>query len=299
MRVAITGATGFIGSALVRELEGAGHTVHRLVRGTRGERATDIQWDPSAGRLDSAPLEGVDGVVHLAGEPIGQRWTDDVKRRIRDSRVRGTTLIAETVARLGRRPSVLVSASAMGIYGRDRGDEELDESSALGRDFLAETAIAWEDAAEPAERAGIRVVKTRTGLVLSPSGGALERMLLPFKLGAGGRIGSGRQWVSWIALDDVVGAIAFALQAERLTGPVNLCAPAPVRNAELTATLARTLHRPSVIPLPALAVRVMFGEMGEATLLASQRMRPKKLLAAGYRFRHPTLEDALQFEIAR
>jgi uncharacterized protein (TIGR01777 family) len=287
-----------IGSALVDELVAAGHTVHRLVRSDRRRRDGDIVWDPAAGKLDPRALEGIGAVVHLAGEPIAQRWTAAAKRRIRESRVRGTELLATTIAGLERPPRVLVSGSAMGIYG-DRGDEELDEASTAGRGFLAETALAWERAAEPAVRAGVRVMKIRTGLVLSPRGGALAKMLLPFRLGAGGRIGSGRQWVSWIGLDDTVGAIAFALQAEGLSGPVNLSAPAAVTNAELTETLARVLHRPAIVPVPAIALRLAFGEMGEATLLASQRMRPRRLLNGGYRFRHPTLEGALRHELGR
>jgi uncharacterized protein len=296
--IALTGATGFIGSALVDELRAAGHTVRRLVRDERQCRAGDVLWDPAAGRLDPHAVDGVDAVIHLAGEPIAQRWTTETKRRIRESRVRGTELLATTVASLARPPRVLVSGSAMGIYG-DRGDEELDETSAVGRGFLAEVATEWEAAAEPAARAGVRVVKVRTGLVLSPSGGALAKLLLPFRMGAGGRVGSGRQWVSWIGLGDAVGAIMHALRAEALEGPVNLAAPAPVTNAELTETLARVLHRPAIVPVPAFALRLAFGEMGEATLLASQRMRPRRLLESGYRFQYPTLEPALRHELGR
>lgn len=296
--IAITGATGFIGSALVPELKAAGHPIRRMVRSERRRGPEDIVWDPAAGRLDPRALDGVDAVIHLAGEPIAQRWTTAVKRRIRDSRVRGTELLATTIASLARPPRVLVSGSAMGIYG-DRGDEELDETSTLGRDFLAEVATEWEAATEPAARAGVRVVKVRTGLVLSPRGGALAKLLLPFRLGAGGRIGSGRQWVSWIGLDDAVGAIRHALERDALTGPVNVAAPAPVTNAELTETLARVVRRPALVPMPAFAMRLAFGEMAEATLLASQRMRPRRLLESGYRFRYPTLEPALRHELGR
>ena len=296
--VAITGATGFIGSALVDELKAAGRTVRRLVRSERHRGPGDVLWDPAAGRLDAEALHGVDAVVNLAGEPIAQRWTADTKRRIRESRVRATALLAATIASVGRPPQVLVSGSAMGVYG-DRGDEELDETSGVGGDFLAKVASEWESAAEPAARAGVRVVKVRTGLVLSPHGGALAKLLLPFRMGVGGRVGSGRQWVSWIALADTVGAIIHALETQSLSGPANLVAPAPVTNAELTATLARVLRRPSLIPVPALAVRLAFGEMGEATLLASQRLRPRRLLESGYRFLYPNLEAALRHELGR
>jgi uncharacterized protein (TIGR01777 family) len=296
--IAITGATGLIGSALVDDLTAAGHSVRRLVRRAGQRRPGDVLWDPAAGRLDPHALERVDAVVHLAGEPIAQRWTAAAKRRIRESRVRGTELLAGTIASLAQPPRVLVSGSAMGIYG-DRGDEELDETSAPGRDFLAEVATAWEAAAEPAAGAGVRVVRLRTALVLSPRGGALAKLLPPFRMGVGGRLGSGRQWVSWIGLDDAVGAIRHAIGTELLAGPVNLAAPAPVTNAEFTETLARVLRRPAIVPMPAFALRLMFGEMGEATLLSSQRMRPRRLLDSGYRFLYPALEPALRHELGR
>jgi uncharacterized protein (TIGR01777 family) len=294
--IAITGSTGLIGSALVDELTASGHIVRRMVRREGQRRPGDILWDPAAGRLDPRVLDGVDAVVHLAGEPIAQRWTAAAKRRIRESRVRGTELLATTIASLSRPPRVLVSGSAMGIYG-NRGDEELDETSPPGHDFLGEVATAWEGATEPAAGAGVRVVKLRTGLVLSPRGGALAKLLFPFRLGLGGRVGSGRQWVSWIGLADAVGGIAHAVGTESLAGPVNLAAPSPVSNAELTKTLARVLRRPAIIPVPAFALRLVFGEMGEATLLASQRMRPRRLLESGYRFRYRTLEGALRHEL--
>jgi uncharacterized protein (TIGR01777 family) len=296
--VVITGATGFIGSALVAELKAGGITIRRLVRSERRRAAEDVVWDPAAGRLDPRALDGVDAVIHLAGEPIAQRWTTAAKRRIRESRVRGTELLATTIASLARPPRVLVSGSAMGIYG-DRGDEELDEASAAGLGFLAKVATEWEAAAEPAARAGVRVVRVRTGLVLGPRGGALAKLLLPFRMGVGGRIGSGRQWVSWIGLHDTVGAIMHALATDAIAGPVNVAAPAPVTNAELTETLARVLRRPAIVPIPAFALRLAFGEMAEATLLASQRMRPRRLLECGYRFRHATLEPALRYELGR
>ena len=294
--IAVSGATGFIGSALVDALTAAGHPVRRLIRERDGARPADVLWDPAAGTLDPQALDGVDAVIHLAGEPIAQRWTADAKQRIRESRVRGTQLIARTMASLERPPRVLVSGSAMGIYG-DRGDEELDESSPPGSGFLADVATEWEAATEPAARAGLRVVTLRTGLVLGPAGGALGKMLLPFRLGVGGRIGSGRQWVSWVALHDAVRAIMHAASTEAVSGPINVCAPIPVRNAEFTTILGRVLGRPTIVPVPALAMRLLFGEMGEATLLASQRMRPARLVETGYRFRFPTLEAALRHEL--
>lgn len=296
--LAISGATGLIGSALVDALTGAGWVVRRLVRGSRTQRAGDISWDPDEKRLDPRELEGVEAVVHLAGEPIGQRWTEAVKRRIRESRVESTRLLATAIASLTRPPRVLASGSAMGIYG-DRGEEILDESSTPGHDFLAEVASAWEGEAERAAVAGVRVVTLRTGLVLTPRGGALARLLLPFRFGAGGRVGSGRQWVSWIALIDTVRGIQHTIDTETLAGPVNLCAPNPVTNAELASTLARVLRRPAFFPVPASALRLMFGEMGEATLLASQRMQPRRLLESGFRFAYPSLEAALRHELGR
>jgi len=296
--ILVSGSTGFIGSALVNALAAGGYTVRRLVRHEAQRRAGDVVWDPAGGRLDGKAIDGLDAVVHLAGEPIAQRWTGAAKRRIRESRVRGTDLLATTLASLTRPPRVMVSGSAMGIYG-DRGDEMLDETSEPGTGFLADVAREWEAATFPAARAGIRVVHIRTGLVLSPRGGALAKLLLPLRLGVGGRVGSGRQWVSWIALDDTIGAIRHALSAEPLFGAVNLAAPNPVTNAELTATLGKVLRRPAVFPVPAGALRLAFGEMGEATLLASQRMRPRRLAETGYVFRHPLLEGALRRELAR
>ena len=286
MQVLVSGSSGLVGSALVAALEGAGYSVVRLVR--RTPTANEIRLDPA-----KDPPEGFDAVVHLAGESIAGRWTAAKKAAIRDSRVQGTGTLAAALARTRRSPKVMVCASAIGIYG-DRGDEVLREESAPGSDFLAEVSQQWEAATEPAARAGIRVVSLRFGVVLSPRGGALARMLPPFRMGAGGRIGSGSQWMSWITLDDVVGLIQHALATESLRGPVNTVSPNPVTNAQFTRTLGQVLHRPAVFPLPAFMVRLMFGEMGKALLLGSQRVDCGKLMASGFRFRHPELKPALE-----
>lgn len=293
LRVAVTGSSGLIGTALVEALAREGHEVRRVVRRMPGSGSRDVFWKPSEGRIDAGGLEGLDAVVHLAGDNVGERWTPEKKRRIRDSRVLGTRLLAETLASLQRPPRVLVSAAAVGYYG-DRGDERLDEQSPPGDDFLARVGVEWEEAAEPAQRAGIRVVRLRLGVVLSRNGGALARLLLPFRLGLGGRIGSGGQWMSWISLADAVDAIRFAITTTGVEGPVNAVAPEPVTNEEFTRALGEVLGRPTVIPVPAPALRLVFGEMADATLLASQRAIPDRLLAAGFVFRHPRVEDALR-----
>ena len=296
MNVLISGATGLIGSALVPELETKGRTVTRLSRSRSG--ANTIRWDPSAGTIDG-DLEGTDAVVHLAGESIAQgRWNPDKKRRILDSRVQGTRLLAEKISALATPPKVMVSMSAVGYYG-DRGDEVLTEESAPGADFLTRVCREWEAAAEPARRAGIRVVHPRLGIVLSPQGGALGTTLPIFKLGGGGKIGSGRQWWSWVALDDVVGSVLHALTDEGVEGPVNVGSPNPMTNAEYTKVLGKVLGRPTVLPLPAPAARIMLGEVADALLLASQRMRPAKLEVTGYTFRYPQLEGALGHLLGR
>jgi hypothetical protein len=296
MNVLISGATGLIGSALIPELEAKGHTVTRLSRSQSGTNT--IRWDPSAGTIDG-DLEVTDAVVHLAGESIAQgRWNPDKKRRILDSRVQGTSLIAERISALATPPGVMVSISAVGYYG-DRGDEVLTEESAPGADFLARVCWEWEAAAEPARRAGIRVVHPRLGIVLSPQGGALGTTLPIFKLGGGGKIGSGNQWWSWVALDDVVGSIVHALTDETVEGPVNVGSPNPMTNAEYTKVLGKVLGRPTVLPLPASAARIMLGEVADALLLASQRMRPARLQATGYAFRYPQLEGALRHLLGR
>ena len=296
MQFAISGASGLVGSALAASLTSDGHAVRRLVRG--GTRGADVAWDPQTGSVDSAQLEGLDGVVHLAGEGIATgRWSDEKKRRIRESRVKGTDLIARTLAGLARRPPVLVCASAVGFYG-PRGDEELDDAAAPGTSFLSEVCRAWESAADPARAAGIRVAHTRFGVVLSKKGGALAKMLTPFRLGAGGRLGSGRQWMSWISIDDTVGAIRHALANASVSGPVNAVAPKPVTNAEFTKALGRALSRPTIFPMPAFAARLAFGEMADELLLSGQRVVPKRLLATGYAFRHTELDAALRHVLA-
>jgi len=289
MRIGVTGASGFLGQRLVPALREAGHGVVCIGRGPDG----DVRWNPSAGTIDVEGCTGLDAFVHLAGANVGERWTSAHRREIRDSRVLGTALIARTAAALTPRPRMLVCASAVGIYG-DAGDEMLDEASPSGNDFLADVGRAWEAAAEPARQAGIRTVHLRFGVVLSRRGGALARMLPVFLLGGGGRLASGRQWMSWISIEDAVGAVLFALAHETLAGAVNAVAPQPATNAEFTATLARVVHRPALFPVPAFALNLMFGEMAQGTLLASQRVIPGQLLAAGYAFRHATLEPALR-----
>lgn len=299
LRVAVTGATGLLGSALIPFLTTGGHEVIPIVRGQ--PRSGQIGWDPAAGRLDPEELEGMDAVVHLAGENVGTRWTSDKKRRIAESRTQGTRLLAETLAKLRRPPRVLVSASAIGVYG-DRGNEVLSESSPIPEgdsDFFVDLGRQWEGATDPARAAGIRVVLTRFGIVLTPAGGALKRMLLPFRMGAGGKIGSGRQWVSWVAMDDLIGGVHHAIMNDSLSGPVNVTAPAPVSSREFAATLGRTLGRPSLVPAPAFALKLMFGEMADTALLSSQRVMPVKLSDSGYQFRYPELGAALRHVLGR
>jgi len=298
MRVAVSGSTGLVGSALVSALAAAGHDAIRLARSpTRSTQHTAV-WDPAAGTIDAAALDGVEAVVHLAGESIATgRWTTQKKARILESRIKGTQLLSQTLARMTRPPHVLVSASAIGYYG-DRGEETLNEDSPQGRGFLPEVCQAWESATEPAFRAGIRVVQTRLGIVLSPSGGALAMMLPPFRLGLGGPLGNGRQYMSWVAIDDVVGAIHYALTTEHLRGPVNVVAPNPVTNQEFTKILARVLRRPAVFPVPPVMLRLMLGQLADEALLASARVLPSKLRLTGYPFRYPDLEGALRHLLA-
>lgn len=294
MKILVTGSSGLIGSALVSFLTREGHQVTRLVRSKPASGAAEIYWDPSAGRLDPASLVGFDAVVHLAGESVAAgRWTAERKARIRDSRVQGTLLLSKALAGLAKRPAVLACASAVGYYG-NRGEEILKESSSSGSGFLAEVCRDWEDASEAAARSGIRVAKLRIGLVLSSKGGALAKMVPAFRLGAGGRMGNGKQYMSWIAIDDLVGIIVHTLRTGGLAGPANAVAPNPVTNAEFTQALGKVLRRPTLFPMPAFAVRLAFGEMADELLLASARVEPAKLLATGYRFRFAQLEPALQ-----
>lgn len=299
MHVLVSGAGGLIGRNLVPALQGAGHQVSRLVRGQPGASRGDIPWSPERGTLDAAALEGVDGVVHLAGEPILGRWTAAKRTRIRDSRVSGTALIARTLAGLARKPSVLLCITGSGYYG-DRGDERLTEESTPGTGFLADVCREWEAAALPARAAGVRVVYLRTGLALARDGGLLGTLLLPFRLGLGGPIGRGARYWSWIAIDDLVEVFRFALESPNLSGAVNTVAPHPVTNAEFARSLGRVLSRPTMIPVPPAALRLVFGrEAANEAMLASARLVPARLIAAGFRFRYPDLEAALRHILNR
>ena len=298
MRVLISGSSGLIGSALSRSLVDGRHTVVRLVRGPASGDATTVSWDPERQTIDRSGLEGCDAVVHLAGEPLLGRWTADKKRRIADSRVRGTKLIAEALASLTRRPGVLVCASAAGYYG-NRGDEMLTEESTPGRGFLAEVVRAWESAADPARQVGIRVVHVRTGLVLARGGGLLKILLLPFQLCLGGPIGSGRSYWSWIALEDLIAAYRFAIARESISGAINAAAPNPVTNREFARTLGAVLGRPAVLPVPPVALRFVFGREAADDMLSGFRLQPTRLQAAGFRFQFPDLEPALRHELGR
>ncbi|MBL8725001.1 MAG: TIGR01777 family oxidoreductase [Planctomycetes bacterium] len=296
-RIAISGASGFVGRALIAHLERSGHEVLRLVRGSASE-PHGVRWQPDTGELDGRALGAVDAVVHLAGENVaGGRWTPARRAAIAASRGPTTERLARSLARLPVPPRTLISASATGIYG-DCGDARLDERTPPGQGFLAEVAQAWEAATQPAASAGIRVVHLRIGMVLDQSGGALARMLLPFRLGLGGRLGSGQQWVSWIHRQDLVAAIAFLLGQESLRGPVLAVAPEPVTNREFTRALGRALRRPAVLPVPAFALRLLFGAMADELLLSSQRATPRALLTAGFQFAHPNLAEAFAAALA-
>ena len=296
MRIAITGASGLVGSALVPFLEESGHQVARLVRGTP-HGPDEHRWSPDLGIPDAAAMGSVDAVIHLAGESVaGGRWTPAMKARIRDSRIGPTRALAQSLAGAPVPPSVLISASAIGIYG-NRGDEALTEASPRGHGFLADVCEAWEAAADPARGAGIRVVHPRFGIILDAHGGALGRMTVPFRLGLGGRLGPGTQHWSWVGIADVVNALLFAVTHDTMRGPINVTAPHPVTNAEFTRVLARTLHRPAVMPVPALVLRAVIGEMADAELLSSKRVLPAALQGAGFAFRHSRLEDALRHSL--
>ena len=298
MKVAVPGSHGFIGSALIPTLKAKGHQIIRLVR-SEPERASDtIYWNPASDSIDMASIEGVEAVIHLAGESIFGRWTSAKKKEILDSRVEGTRRLAQTLTQLKRPPAVLVCASAIGIYG-DRGADWLEEDSLSGSGFLADVCRQWETAAQPAVQHGIRVVSIRTGIVLSPKGGALAQMLPPFRMGVGGRVGSGNQYMSWIALDDLIEAYHHALSTTEISGAVNAVAPHPVTNLEFTGTLGKVLSRPAIIPLPAFAVRAVFGEMGVELLLSSARVRPARLLNSSFNYRCSDLETALRQLLGR
>ena len=299
MNVLVSGSTGLVGSAVVKALTAEGHRITRLVRQEAPPGAATIAWDPAAKRLPTPALEGLDAVVHLAGENIAKgRWNAAKKAAIRDSRVQGTRVLCEALAQLVEPPKVLVSASAIGYYG-SRGDRIMREESRPGSDFLAHVCQDWEAATKPAVERGIRVVNLRIGVVMAREGGALHKMLTPFKLGGGGVMGSGDQYVSWVALDDLTGIVLHALTNESLAGPVNAVAPHPVTNDELTKTLGRVLKRPTKAWMPTPVVKVLFGEMGDALLLSSTRVEPARLQASGYTFRYPELEGALRHILGR
>ena len=303
MKILLTGSTGLVGTALIRDLLSKGDQVDVLVRGSANENSSKketsskgkrIPWDPAAGVISVEALEGYDAIVHLGGESIAEgRWTDEKMARIRDSRIDGTRLLASAMAKLTQKPKVFICASAIGFYG-DRGEEVLTESSGLGSGFLADVCNAWEAACAPARDAGVRVVNMRIGVVLSKSGGALAKMLLPFKMGVGGKIGNGKQWMSWIELHDLVRAIQHSINTESISGPVNAVSPEPVTNREYTKALGRQLSRPTILPLPAFGARVALGKMADALLLASIRVQPEVLLKSEFRFENPTINCALQ-----
>ena len=296
MRILITGASGMVGTALSAQLSAQGHSISRLVRGKANASRGEAYWNPEGGSVDKTGLSALNPevVVNLAGENIASgRWNEKRKRKIRDSRVNGTRALADCLAHLETKPKALICASASGFYGT-RGDELLTEESSAGEGFLAEVCQEWEQACEPAAKAGIRTANLRLGMVMSPEGGGLKKLLLPFKLGLGGVIGSGRQYMPWITLDDVVGAFAFAIQNESLRGAINTVAPQPVTNKEFTKTLGKVLLRPTCLPLPASTARMLIGEMADELLLASTRMVPAKLQQAGFKFQYPELKDALK-----
>jgi uncharacterized protein (TIGR01777 family) len=298
MKFAVAGASGFVGSALVRRLEAERHEVLRLVR-RPVERPGEVAWHPLSGEVEQRELlEGMEGLVNFAGSNLAAgRWTPERKEEILRSRVEGTRTLVAVLAHLNHKPRVFLSASAVGYYGA-RGEEELTEASAMGKGFLAEVCRAWEDEARIAESVGVRAVLLRLGLVLDRSGGVLAKLLPLFRTGFGGRLGDGRQWMSWITLDDLLEVLLLSLRDGRLTGPVNAVAPAPVRNAEFTAALAHALGRRAMVPMPSFLLRLIYQEMADETLLASTRVRPQRLVDAGFRFNHPTLNEALRAVLA-
>jgi uncharacterized protein (TIGR01777 family) len=292
MKILIGGSSGLVGTALIKSLEAQGHEIFRLVRHAPNSK-TEVEWSPDRYSIALARIEGFDAVINLAGESIAEgRWSDDKKRRIRESRVKGTKLLGDALANLTVPPKTFICASAIGYYG-NRGDEILTENSSPGSEFLADVCVEWEKATSLAAEKGIRVVNARFGVILDKNGGALAAMLPPFRMGVGGKIGSGKQWLSWIALADVIGALNFALEHNSLNGPVNFVAPAPVTNAQFTKTLGRVLSRPTLFPIPAFGVKLIFGEKGEALLLGGQRVAPKQLSSNGFQFEYSQLEAAL------
>lgn len=292
MKILISGSHGLVGTALIQTLAPEGHDIFRLVRHAPNSE-TEIEWSPDRYSIALARLEGFEAVVHLAGESIAEgRWTDEKKKRIRESRVRGTQLLGDALANLANPPKTFISASAIGYYG-DRGNEILREDSAPGDDFLSGVCVEWENATALASEKGIRVVNCRFGIILDADGGALKKMLPPFRMGVGGKIGSGKQWMSWIALDDVVGGIEFTLANDSIRGPVNFVAHSHVTNAQFTKTLGKVLSRPTLFPIPVFGVRLLFGEMADALLLSSQRVQPVRLSEAGYEFAYADLGAAL------
>jgi len=298
LTVAVTGATGLVGSALVPFLTTGGHSVRRLVRGRADKARGDVAWNPDKGEIDTAALEGVDAVVHLAGANVGQRWTPEAKELILRSRTEGTRLLSEALARLQKRPKVLVCAAAIGFYG-DRGEEQVTEESPPGGGFLADVCKQWEASTAAAEQAGIRVVNLRIGVVLDPRGGALAKLLPPTLMGGGGPVGGGQQWLSWVSLEDVLGLIHLSLFHPELRGPMNAVAPHAVRQEELARTLGRVVSRPALLPMPAAAIRALFGEMGKETVLSSAHVRPAVAERLAFPFMHPLLEGALRFALGR
>ncbi|HEY0984065.1 MULTISPECIES: TIGR01777 family oxidoreductase [unclassified Schlesneria] len=297
MKVLVSGATGLVGSELVPSLTSQGHEVLRLTR-RQAEEAHDIRWDPTRKELPKGRLEGTDVVIHLAGENLSQkRWSPQFKQTLRSSRIDATRFLCETLAQLKSPPKTLIAASAVGYYG-DRGRDLLNETSPPGTGFLADLCKEWEAACEPARAEGIRVVNLRFGVILSPKGGALAKMLTPFKLGGGGVIGSGNQYWSWIAIEDVVGAIQHCMTHEKISGPVNVTAPSPATNYDFTKTLGSVLNRPTIVPMPAFVARTVLGEMADELLLSSARVMPNRLSETGYRFAYPSLEPALKHALA-
>jgi uncharacterized protein (TIGR01777 family) len=294
-RIAVAGVSGFLGSALAAALAERGDTVLGIGRSRPGS-TVDIEWDPAAGRLDPRALEGVDAIANLTGANLGQRWTESVRKEIIESRVASTRLLATTIASMAQPPGTLLNMSAVGLYG-DRGDEVLGDEAAPGSGFLAEVVRAWEAATTPAAAAGVRVVMPRLGVVIHPDSGPLQRLLPIFRLGAGGRIGDGRQWLTWIGRTDAIRVLVALLHRDDLAGPINACAPNPVRNEEFTKVLASVLHRPALAVVPPFAVRLLYGEMGIETVVQGQRVLPRRLLEAGFRFEYPDLRGAIEHEL--